>query len=166
MKIQELLTEGAFVIKSKDGVEKRFKKEGPESEAWSKTIAKKPKTVKAEKFSTAWWEQKEDAGDVDMILPWTKIDKYNLSSNDLEAAFENAGIPAKNVDHWTTYGPTFKVIDGVKCASINLNVIAAYTKDDDLGLDFTDRDVVSDSHPVVVARSPKDPKNLIFIGYA
>lgn len=43
MKVSQLLTEGAFVVKSKDGVEKRFKNpDSPEAKAWKeKTVGKK-----------------------------------------------------------------------------------------------------------------------------
>jgi hypothetical protein len=76
MKLSELLTneakagKGMWVIKSKDGVEKRFKDdESPEAVVWKATIAKKPKAPKPKD----WWEDDEPVNKPPLGHIWAKF---------------------------------------------------------------------------------------------
>jgi hypothetical protein len=154
---------GMWVIKNKDGVEKRFKDdESPEAKAWkSSNTAKRPSAVPKEKFSKEWWEYQEDNKTFEKIMPWTKIDKYDLDSASLKDAFESAGWKEKNVDDWSVIGRGTEInIKGVPCAAVEIRVVYVFTKDDDMGIEGDEP--VSDSGTFFAARSPKDPKKYIF----
>lgn len=154
------LKEGMYVVKNKDGVEKRFKDhDSPEAKAWKASEKKKP-AAKHEKFSQGYWEKMEDDGDSDFIAPWTKITNDNIDSAEVERAIkhEDAG---KHED-WTIGKTGSKKIDGVTCATVTLRVLFSYSKDDDLG---TGDEEVQDSQTMTFARSPKNPKKYVFAGY-
>jgi hypothetical protein len=155
---------GMWVIKNKDGVEKRFKDdESPEAKAWkSSNSAKRPSAVPKEKFSKEWWQYQEDNDKTfEKIMPWTKIDKYDLDSASLKDAFESAGWKEKNVDDWSVIGRGTEInIKGVPCAAVEIRVVYVFTKDDDMGIEGDEP--VSDSGTFFAARSPKDPKKYIF----
>jgi hypothetical protein len=155
---------GMWVIKNKDGVEKRFKDdESPEAKAWkSSNTAKRPSAVPKEKFSKEWWQYQEDNDKTfEKIMPWTKIDKYDLDSASLKDAFQAAGWKEKNVDDWSVIGRGTEInIKGVPCAAVEIRVVYVFTKDDDMGIEGDEP--VSDSGSFFAARSPKDPKKYIF----
>jgi hypothetical protein len=155
---------GSWVIKNKDGVEKRFKDdESPEAKAWKNSnSAKRPSPVPKEKFSKEWWQYQEDNDKTfEKIMPWTKIDKYDLDSASLKDAFESAGWKEKNVDDWSVIGRGTEInIKGVPCAAVEIRVVYVFTKDDDMGIEGDEP--VSDSGTFFAARSPKDPKKYIF----
>lgn len=160
------IDEGMWVVKSKDGVEKRFKDvDSPEAKAWKESTAKKP-TAPKEKFTAEWWDHKaqkdQQGGNFDGIYPWTKIDRHLLDAKDIEAAVKDAGFNMKNVDDFNVTGKADKKIDGVDCAGVKIRVAYSFDKDDDMGVDGP----VSDAQSIIVVRSPKNPAKLIFAGYA
>lgn len=167
------LVEGVYVVKSKDGVERRFKKaDSPDALKWKETVAKKP-TVPKEKYTQAWWDfqwekslDKKGLYAVDeRVYPWSDIDKYELDSEILKPAFKEAGWDLKNIDDWSASSAQDVTIDGVTCSCIKIRVTFFYTKDDDLGLDIEDGETVSDSQYILVARDPKNPTKLVFHNY-
>lgn len=155
---------GVFIVKSKDGVEKRFRGVGPQNNLppaaheWKESYAKKPAKEKHEKFSQGWWEAKEEA-DEDAVMPWTKIKGHDLTDADLKRAFQDAG--ADNVDDWHIDSQGEKKIDGVFCATVKLRLHVTYTKDDDMGSD----EDISDAVYITVNRDPKNPKKFVFHSY-
>jgi hypothetical protein len=112
MKINDLVAEGTFVVKSKDGVEKRFKSAtSPEALEWKEKTVRKPRAASPSKEETAvrvnsaihsavlrvgtWGEL--DRADILMrtIVPflYTEIGKY-----DYPEKFEDAVAKAKRGD--------------------------------------------------------------------
>lgn len=185
MKIQELLTEGAFVIKSKDGVEKRFKSEGPESKAWANSTVKKPtdKTVKFEKYGKAYWEKEDEKAwgrhDDNFVLPWDPIYENDLNNLSLAKAFDDAGF--NEINDFTTIGKSFHTADKdhhdmpVSAQKIRVQVVhdlkADFGYDDETiakttGRTGADQDgKVLDSQGIVIKRDTKNPKKFVFSTY-
>jgi hypothetical protein len=163
---ESLMVEGAYVIKNTAGVEKRFKDASSEAaKLWkaSGLKASKPSAVPKEKFSQAWWQYQEDKDkNYEKTMPWTKIDKHDLDSASLKAAFSSAGWNENNVDDWSVVGGSGNVkVKGVNCAALTLRVVYMFTKDDDMGVEGDDP--VSDSEYITIARSPTDPKKYVFV---
>ena len=160
------VNEGMYVVKSKDGVEKRFKDaDSAEAKAWKEKTAKKP-VVPKEKYSAEWWEYhwNKDDGFSDKLFPWTKLSRDTIDSKAIEAAVKDAGFMMKNVDDFTVGKAIDKKIGGVDCAGVIVRVSYSFTKDDDMGIDSDEP--VSDAQSIYVVRDPKNPAKLIFAGYA
>lgn len=162
MKIAELLSEGSYLIKNKDGKQKRFKDDkSKEALAWKETTS--PKVTKPEQYSQAWWDAKHDKDfvainyDSDKIYPWSKIDKNDIDDDLVQKLIKSSNtISHENVTDWH-FGRQEEVTrNGVECAAISVNVSLLFTKDDDLG---TDADV-EEMDSIVIARNPKNPKKL------
>ena len=165
MKIVEL-NEGMYVVKSQDGVEKRFRDaSSAEAKEWKASTSKKPakKSVPTEKFTQEWWDYKEEKADGDGVYPWSKIGQYELDFDVLKDAFEQAGYGAQNIDDWSIVKKIDTKLNGVTTAAAQLRVVYVYTKDDDIGIEGDDP--VSDSGLINVARSTKNPNKFIFTGY-
>lgn len=169
------VSEGTFVIKSKDGVEKRFKKTGPESDAWAKTVAKKP-AGKFEKYSKAYWEREEqkawDKNASDFVLPWDPIDRDALDPLSLRGALMDAGFTS--IEDYSIIGKSYTLKDGdMPVAAIKLNVQVVHDLTADFGYDQHTIDAmhgvqdgkVLDLQGIVVARDTKDPKKMVFKDY-
>lgn len=155
MKFADLLNEGMFVIKNKDGVEKRFKSaDSAEAKAWKDSSTKK---VKVAVYSKKYWEDKEDA-DPDRVVPWTKIDAYDSNNEITHIAKSEAG---GTLEDWTIGRRYEKVVDGVPCAGIVVHMLISYSKDDDLGLESD----VEETQNIGIRRDVKNPKKLVFDGY-
>jgi hypothetical protein len=156
--LQELLqfNEGNWVIKSIDGIEKRFKdRDSVEAKAWSSTVAKK-RSAKKVKYSLEWWEEQE-------LTPWSKIslgtDKGQLSVEILENLSAHS---FNNIVDLHLIGKTFEqLIDNIPCAHTKLTIMVAYSKDDDLGL----ADDTMDSYTIIVRRDMKDPTKFVFVKF-
>lgn len=151
--VQELqVNEGVFIVKNKDGKEKRFKDlNSAEAKAWkSSTTAKKIKKPTAEKYSQEWWEDKEF--DVE-VVPWTRIDMDEILSKTIEKTVKDLW----GASSYDILGPgkaQTKIVDGVNCASLVIRVMVLHSKDDDLGLD----DDVEETYKITFTRNPKSPK--------
>ena len=158
---------GMWVIKNKDGVEKRFKDdESPAAKAWKESSKpKRAPAVKAEKYSQEWWEAKEEKGGYDVLTPWTRIElgmgHGELSTDELEAVGKDQGFG--NVDDFHKLGTGETKVDGVYCATIRVRVVAVYTKEDDLGIEGDEP--VSDSYNVMLRRDTKNPEKFVFMRY-
>jgi hypothetical protein len=147
MKLTNLL-EGAFVVKSKDGVEKRFKKhDSPDALAWKETTAKK---VKAVAYSQEWWEDKE-YDDEDTIVPWTKIQTDEVSALVEKEVKEAFGSTEYDISSVGKAGET--KVNGVDCATLIIRVMVMHDKDSDLGND----EDVEETHKFKVTRDYKKP---------
>ena len=160
------LREGMYVVKSKDGVEKRFKDaDSDEAKAWKEQTAKKA-TVKFEKYSQPYWDREYEKSEFDeeRVWPWDIVTRYDLEGDDLAAAFEASGHNIEHVDSWDYVRKGHKIVNGVDCAGAVVRMTYFYTKDDDIGIDGDEP--VSDSQNILVVRNPKDPKKLIFGGFA
>lgn len=164
-----LMTEGAYVVKSKDGVEKRFKSaDSAEAKAWAASTQKKPAKVKAEKYSQAWWDDKyldNKSGymaGTHSVFPSTKIDELEVGDQfDKIAKQEGLG----RVEDWTVGGRGTSEVDGVRVATISIRMMFSFGKEDDLGLDVEGDERVSDTQYITLRRDTKNPKKLVFAGY-
>lgn len=148
------LNEGMWVVKSMDGVEKRFKdRDSAEAKEWASSIKKKPTKVKAPKFSQEWWEAQDPE-----VSPWEKIDEYRDSDEIQRIAAEQFG---KAMDDWSVEKKFNKVVNGVDCAHATIRVTYTYGPEDDMGHD----EEVSDAERIVVRRDVKKPETLVFAGF-
>lgn len=151
MKISELLTEGKWVIKNKDGKEKRFKDDKSEAAIAWKNSSNPVKAKKPAKYSEEWWRD-QDAD----TMPWDKI-------NDLD------GIDGIIKDHFGSIqtdmdmmGPYRTEVNGVPVAGRKVRVMFRITPDDDMGVD----EPTEDAQWIKVRRDVKNPEKLVFDGYA
>lgn len=162
MKIKELLNEGMYVVKSKDGVEKRFKDaNSAEAKAWAESTRKK---VKAEKYSQAWWEQKYSKyeWENDDAFPWSKISNEEVADQFDKIAKEQG---FGRIEDWTVSGRTERKVEGVDTAIAVIRMTFSFGKEDDMGLDVEDGERISDAEYIKLRRDTKNPKKLVFMGY-
>lgn len=162
MKIKELLNEGSFIIKNKDGKEKRFKDaKSQEAADWKNSSSPVKKPI--EKYTQEWWERKEDAVGryTDVLYPWTTIEDREIDDDLVRKLLKGSfTISAENVTDWHTGRASTKKREGVDCAAIEVNVFLHFTKEDDIGLDDEDEDGVEETDSITIARDPKNPKKL------
>lgn len=158
---EETLAEGKFVIKSKDGVEKRFASaDSAEAKAWKDSTAKKP-TAKVAAYSDLYWERKElDSKDHYFVAPWTRIGNGADDSDAIEKLVNSHHGDAGTTD-WTIGRKGEMKRDGTSCATAEINIMFEYGPEDDVGVD----DVVSDTETILIARNPQKPKQLDFIKF-
>lgn len=163
MKIKELLSEGMYVVKSKDGVEKRFKDaNSPEAKAWKESTRKKP-SVKFPKYGKTYWERKEDDPEYEGKLPWSKITIDDLVGVH-DMIKDQVGMDA---DDWSITSRAEKDVDGVPTAFAVLRVFGLYDKRD-MGLSIEDGEpeTVEEVVNIRVHRDTKQPEKLVFAGFA
>ena len=153
MLLKELLVEGAFVVKNKDGKEKRFKDvNSADARAWKDSSAKKVVTKKVVKYSQEWWED-QDAD----LRPDDKISMDDDGQVDriLRAEMHRAA------DDWTFGKHYTKNVNGVVVAGRVVRAGWMITKDDDLGVE----DQVEHYENFGIVRDVKNPKKFVFDGY-
>jgi hypothetical protein len=150
---------GMWVIKNKDGKEKRFKNDqSPEAIAWKNSSIPKKTTVKLAAYSDAYWADKEDkSDDYNFTVPSTPID-FQDSDNIGKIVKDHFNF--KNTD-WEMMKKGSRKIDGTTCATRVIRVMYEVTPEDDMGVDKT----VQDSEYIVVGRNPKKPKDIMFVNY-
>lgn len=148
MKISELL-EAAWVIKNKDGKEKRFKdSNSPEAKAWAASSAK----LKTPMYSKEWWDKKV-ASSYDVIAPWESIHDGDIPSATIKAAVKDLyGSSAYDIMGTKRLADT--TVDGVRCARIALNVMVLHTAADDLGIENDAEEI----YKITFTRRIDDPK--------
>ncbi len=148
---------GMWIIKNKDGKERRFKDdESPEAIAWKNSSSPK-KAPKVALYSKEYWEAKEDAG-AD-LLPWTKIrDDYAATDKIEQIVKDQFGDITYD---WTIGKMSEKLRDGVPCATADIRVMYEIKPEDDLGVD----EPTSDAQGIIVGRNPKNPKKIDFLGF-
>lgn len=145
------LYEGAYVIKNKDGKEKRFKdSNSSEAKAWkdSSTLKRSP-LPKAERFSADWWIDKE--GD----RPWDRIEDGEDVNKILKKEM------GKEPGDWTFGRHYMKMVDGVNVAGRIVKATFVYGPNDDMGVEQE----VENTENYGVIRDVKNPKKLIFDGW-
>lgn len=153
MLLKELLSihEGAFVVKNRDGKEKRFKDaNSDEARAWQQSESPK----KAVKYNQEWWNNQ----DVD-VHPLTKI--THDDDGQVARILKDEGPEA---DDWTFAGHYTKKVDGVMVAGRIVRVGWIFTKDDDMGHAEGD-DSVEHYQNFGIVRDVKNPKKFVFDGY-
>jgi len=143
--------EGAFVIKNKDGKEKRFRDaNSAEAKAWAQSESKK----KAAKYSQEWWNEQ----DVN-VHPLTKITVDD--NGQVDRILKDQGHEA---DDWTFAGHYTKKVDGVMVAGRIVRAGWIFTKDDDMG-HAEGSDSVEHYQNFGIVRDVKNPKKFVFDGY-
>jgi hypothetical protein len=152
MKISELLTEGVWVIKNKDGKEKRFKDDQSEAAIAWKNSSSPVKTKKPAKYSEEWWRAQDDAD----TYPWDKITDLGGIDHIIKDRF---GSIQTDMD---MMGPYSKEVDGVPVAGRKVRVMFRITPEDDMGVD----EPTEDAQWIKVRRDVKNPEKLVFDGYA
>jgi len=160
MKVSELF-EGMYVVKNKDGKEKRFKTaESPEAKAWKESSS--PSKVQLTAYSQAWWEKKDETATSSLILPWDKIDSDDVSEQFDRIAKEHG---FGRIEDWYVQGRGEVKVDDVHSATVKVRMVFSFGKEDDLGLDIKGDERVSDSQYVKLRRDTTNPKKLVFAGY-
>lgn len=158
MKLHQIL-EGSYVIKNKDGKERRFKDDrDPAAVAWASSSSAKKS---AEKYTAAWWDEKawkDSLSATSTIYPWSKIKDDEITAQS-GSIFDRAGFV--NVDDWNIVRHGTEGVDGIGTAAATIRVSYSLGPEDDMGV--TDR--VSDSGYIRVRRDTKNPKVLVFVGY-
>lgn len=156
---EERAAKGVWVIKNKDGVERRFKDdESAAAIAWKNSSS--PSKVKVAVHSQAYWEKKEEAGAV--LLPWSRITIEELADQ-FDHLSSEAGFG--RVDDWTI-GRHYEVsVSGVDTAHVAVRVAYSFGKEDDMGLDVEGDERISDSQQIIVRRDVTRPSKLVFAGY-
>lgn len=147
------LKEGLWVVKNKDGKEKRFKDaNSAEARAWKQSESPK-KAPKAAKYSQEWWDDQ----DVD-VYPDTKI------THDDDGQVERlvkTEMHKMAPDDWTFAGHYTKKVDGVVVAGRIVRAGWMFARGDDLGLDHDTEHYENFG----IVRDVKNPKKFIFDGY-
>lgn len=146
MKVFQLL-EGMWVIKNKDGAEKRFKdKDSQAAKDWKESNSKK-KAADFPKYSTEWWEQSKAS-----VVPWDPI-RMGTSRGDLshdmvkKAVRDTFGrVIFDFTDNTHKTGRT--IVDGVRCATITVPVMVQHKMDGE---------EVEEMHKFTFIRDPKNP---------
>lgn len=162
--VDESLNEGMYVIKNKDGKEKRFKNhESPEAQAWKASSSPKKTTVKLAVYSDAYWAKKEDDAhdkdDYDYVTPWKPIKNDYAATDKINAVVEDQ-FNTEKID-WTLGKGGEMKREGTTCATIVVRVMYEYGPEDDMGVD----EPVQDAQNILVARNPKKPTQLDFVQF-
>ena len=149
------LNEGMWVIKNKDGKEKRFKDDKSQAAIdWkNSSTPKKPRPEKAKKYSYEWWD------DQDGTKPWDKIEYVD----DLYRWIKGGIGVIREPDDWTFGGRYEKEVDGVPVAGRKIRLMYMITKDDDLGVE--DGEEVEHSETIGIVRDVKNPEKFVFDGF-
>lgn len=157
------LKEGMFVVKNKDGKEKRFKDHNS-AEAKAFKDSKAPSKVKLAAYSAAYWKSKDADPNFEGVVPWERIKEHEVSDQ-FDGIARQQGLG--RVEDWTISGGRGYVeADGIKqVASVTIRMMFSFGKEDDLGLDIEGDERVSDSQYVKLRRDTKNPKKLVFAGY-
>lgn len=154
MKIKELLYEGMFVVKNKDGKEKRFKDaNSAEALAWKQSESPK-KAPKAVKYSQGWWNDQ----DVD-VYP---NDKITFDDDGQVDQIVDKEMGKRKPEDWTFGRHYSKNVNGIAVAGRVVRVGWMITKDDDLG---TGDEPVEHYENFGVVRDVKNPSKFVFDGY-
>ena len=162
MKLQDLFEgpKGVWVLKNKDGKEKRFKdKNSKEAQEWmNSTTPKKPSTARA--YTDQYWEDKEwKANDHSFVTPWKKIGDSHSDSVEIERIVKDHFGKIKT--DWTFEKAGETQVDGTSCATRVVRVMFEVTPEDDMGVD----DTVQDAQTIIVVRDRQKPTKIKFLRY-
>lgn len=159
MQLKDIVLEGAFVVKNKDGVEKRFKNaDSAAAKAWKETS--KPKKEKLEKYSAEWWMDKHFDGELTPGTP-IKLDSgdESFTSDKFDAMAKDMGFG--EIEDYTAQGGGLISVHGVPTATLKIRLLISYSPEDDLGLD----EPTTDSQNILIRRDTKNPKKFVFVKY-
>lgn len=169
MKVNDLFE--AWVIKNKDGKEKRFKNaDSPEALAWKNSSSPKKEKKTLEKYSDAWWDEKNWTGDYTGVMPDKKITDLDLSAGKLAAALKDEMTSEIN-DYHVMSGGTMK-IGNTTVATARVRVTYEFDMKD---MGYDDETIANSGNEdgrglesvyVKVRRDPKKPENIVFAGYS
>jgi hypothetical protein len=164
MKINELLNEGMWVVKNKDGQEKRFKdSNSPDARAWVASSSKKPeKMEKMEKYSDAWWDDLHWTGKHEGPMPDSKIvaGPAGIMSEDIEK-MDEAGIDA--VEDFTITRNGRMMFGKTTCATADIRVLVSYDAKE-MGVEH-DQERIEESVYIRVRRNEEDPRKFVFVSF-
>lgn len=160
MKVSQLfessLSEGMWVIKNKDGAEKRFKdKDSQAAKDWKESSTKK-KAADFPKYSAEWWRAARDK-DILRLVPWTPIEtghrRGDLDYDDVKKAVrETFGrVVFDFTDSAHKQGKIEK--DGVQCATLTVPVRVQHK---------IDGSEVEEQHKFMFVRDPKNPSKFTY----
>ena len=170
MKVNDLFE--AWVIKNKDGKEKRFKDaNSPDAVAWKNSSSpKKAPKAKLEKYSDAWWDEKNWTGDYDGVMPDKKITDLDLSYGVLAKILKDESSNELNDFHVTSSG-TMKV-GNTTVATARVRVTYEFDMKD---MGYDDETISKSGNQdgrglesiyVKVRRDHQKPEKIIFAGYS
>ena len=161
----------AWVIKNKDGKEKRFKNaNSPEALTWKNSSSPKKEKKTLEKYSDAWWDEKNWTGDYEGVMPDKKITDLDLSAGKLAAALKGEMTSEIN-DYHVMSGGTMK-IGNTTVATARVRVTYEFDMKD---MGYDDETIANSGNEdgrglesvyVKVRRDPKKPENIVFVGYS
>ena len=159
------IAEGAFVIKSKDGVQKRFKNaDSPEAIEWKNKVARPPK-VKAERFTDEWWHKSAS-----IVIPRSRIGQYDLFHGGLEKQLKDHFVSSAINDFYIV-DRGFTNRDGTTCATAIVRVVYEFDMKD---MGYDDKTIAQsgnenglglESVTIKVARNRENPKKIDFLAY-
>jgi hypothetical protein len=160
------LDEGTWVVKNKDGKEKRFKDtDSPEALAWKNSSAAPKK--KAEKYSDEWWEAQRATGKHDGKMPYTAIDQAELEFGVLADLVNPKGYEINDF-YITSKGDM--MIDGTTVAVATVRMTYEYDMKE---LGYTDADIERsgaqdgrglESMYLKVRRDRANPNKIVLVG--
>lgn len=169
MKVSELITEGAFVVKNKDGKEKRFKSaESPDALAWKNSSTAKKKA--AEKYSDEWWDEKKKDFNYDGRFPDERISADELGGGVLADILKDETGHEIN-DFSIRVRNTMKV-GSTTVARAMLRVVYEFDMRD---MGYDEKTIAQsgntdgkglESMYINVRRDVKNPSKIVFAGYA
>jgi hypothetical protein len=161
MKIKELLSEGMWVVKNKDGKERRFKdSNSPDARAWAASFSKKPE--KMEKYSDAWWNDQHWYGKLTGPMPDSKIvaGPEGIMSEDIEK-MDEVGIDA--VEDFTITRNGRMMVGKTTCATADIRVLVSYDAKE-MGVEH-DQERIEESVYIRVRRNEEDPRKFVFVSF-
>jgi len=154
MKVTEILNEGAFIVKSKDGVEKRFKDaDSVEAKAWQSSIQLK---TKFPKYGKVYWERQADNSNYTGVLPWDKIQVQEVEDQ-LEKIIKEGSFGSVEGYHLVKHGTMD--VEGLNLATVTVHITQSFDKEDDAG------ERVLDTVNIKLRRDSKRPGKLIFAAF-
>ncbi len=151
MKVTEILNEGVFVVKSKDGVERRFKDaDSVEAKAWQSSTQLK---TKFPKYGKIYWERQADNPDYNGLLPWDKIQSHEVEDQ-LEKIIRQGSFGRVEDYHVVRQG-TMNV-EGLNLATVTVRIMQSFDKEE-----AADEGVL-DTQNIRLRRDNKRPEKLVF----
>lgn len=162
--LQELLSttlfEGSYVVKNKDGKEKRFKDANSlPAREWKDSSSPK-NAPKSAIYSDQYWDDKEyKADDYSFITPSKKIGDGPKDSDEIDKIVKDHYGTIKT--DWTFGRAGETKTQGTSCATREVRVMFEVTPEDDMGVDET----VQDAQTIVVVRDRQTPKKIKFLKF-
>jgi hypothetical protein len=162
MKLHDLVEgiTGKWVIKNKDGKERRFKdKNSKEAQEWMNSSTPK-KIPKVPTYDDQYWDDKErKANDHSFVTPSKKIGGVSTDSAEIDKIIKDHFGNIKT--DWTFERAGEIKVEGTSCATRVVRVMFEVTPEDDMGVDST----VQDTQTIIVVRDRQTPTKIKFLKY-